>query len=98
VSDDSTAGAGLFVGTTRYYARFRPHYPRALLDVVVHRFRLDGSGRLLDLGCGTGEANVPLADFVKEAVAFDAGVEMIAEARRRSERENVTMSPMFGGW
>jgi SAM-dependent methyltransferase len=60
------------------------------LDVVIDRFRLDGSGRLLDLGCGTGEIAVPLATHVEEAVALDADAEMIEEARRRSERDHVT--------
>ena len=59
MGEDPATGAGLFAGTAEYYARFRPPYPPALLDAIIDRFRLDESGRLLDLGCGTGEITVP---------------------------------------
>lgn len=84
------ADAGLFAGTAWYYARYRPRYPRALLDVIVDGFDLDGGGRLLDLGCGTGELAVPLAAHVADVVALDVSAEMIAEARTRAERAGVT--------
>ncbi len=35
-------------------ARFRPAYPAALIAQIAARCGLDGSGRLLDLGCGPG--------------------------------------------
>jgi ubiquinone/menaquinone biosynthesis C-methylase UbiE len=82
--------AGLFTGTAWHYARFRPAYPRALFDVVINRFRLDGTGHQLDLGCGTGELAVPMATLVEEVVALDTDTQMIAEARQRAEREHVT--------
>jgi SAM-dependent methyltransferase len=87
---DPSSESGHFTGTAWYYARFRPSYPRALLDEVISRFRLDGSGRLLDLGCGTGELAVPLAKHFEEVVALDTDTEMVAEARHRAERERVT--------
>ena len=47
-------------------------------------FGLDGTGRLLDLGCGTGDVARPLhADF-EEVVGVDSSPEMIAEPRRQS--------------
>jgi hypothetical protein len=45
---------GLFSGTAPYYARFRPGYPQAFFSDVITRFALNGTGRSLDLGCGTG--------------------------------------------
>lgn len=44
---------GLFTGTAWHYARYRPGYPQVFFDDLVQRFHLDGTGRLLDLGCGT---------------------------------------------
>nr|MDT0665574.1 SAM-dependent methyltransferase [Micromonospora sp. DSM 115978] len=58
----------LFAETAWYYARFRPGYPQAFVDDVVRRFRLDGTGRVLDLGCGTGQMAFPLARHVGEVV------------------------------
>ena len=45
----------LFAGTAWHYARYRPGYPQAFFDDLARQFRLDGTGRLLDLGCGTGQ-------------------------------------------
>lgn len=55
VTDPDNPGQSLFAGKASYYARFRPGYPKVFFDEVVQRFHLDGSGRLLDLGCGTGQ-------------------------------------------
>jgi len=49
----------LFQGAAAYYSRFRPEYPAASLDWIVSEFGLCGMGRLLDVGCGTGQASVP---------------------------------------
>ena len=69
-----------FKSTARYYARFRPGYPDALIDLLREKFSLDGTGRLLDLGCGTGQLAIPLAPYIEEVVAMDPEPEMLAEA------------------
>ncbi|WP_433427939.1 class I SAM-dependent methyltransferase [Nonomuraea sp. CA-141351] len=76
-----------------FYARFRPGYPKVFFDDLVRRFGLDGSGRLLDLGCGTGQLAIPLAGHVAEAVGVDPEPDMLAEAARQAlagEVGNVT--------
>jgi len=76
----------LFAGTAAYYARFRPGYPAEFLTHVVERFKLDGRGRLLDLGCGTGQLTLPLASYVAEAIGLDPDPAMLAEAAVAAER------------
>jgi SAM-dependent methyltransferase len=76
----------LFSGTAWYYARYRKGYPDEFIQHLVERFRLDGEGRLLDLGCGTGQLTIPLAAHVAEAVGLDPEPEMLAEAARAAER------------
>ncbi|MGW4090253.1 methyltransferase domain-containing protein [Nocardia sp. NPDC004750] len=61
----------LFAGATWHYARYRPDSPRRFFDELVRRLRLDGAGRLLDLGCGTGQLTVPLARHMADAVGMD---------------------------
>ncbi len=73
------AGETIFHGTAWYYARFRPAYPPWLFDLLRERFGLDGSGRLLDLGCGTGHLTLPLAPVFAEVVAVDVDPGMLAE-------------------
>lgn len=76
----------LFSGTAHYYARYRPGYPEHFFQHVISRFRLDGTARVLDLGCGTGQLTIPLASRVAEAVGMDPEPEMLAEAVVQADR------------
>jgi SAM-dependent methyltransferase len=69
----------LFAGTAAYYARYRPGYPPELLERLAEAAGLDGTGRLLDLGCGPGPLAVPLAPRFEEVVAVDVEPEMLAQ-------------------
>ena len=72
----------LFAGTAAHYAVGRMPYPPALVDAVRDALGLDGTGRLLDVGCGPGSLTILLAPLFAEAVGVDADPEMVAEARR----------------
>src|SRR5262245_46036433 len=80
----------LFAGTAWHYARYRPAYPPAFFDDLIARFGLDGSGRLLDLGCGTGQLTLPLAKHVAEAVGVDREPDMLTEAARQARAAHIT--------
>ncbi len=79
-----------FLGTAWHYARYRPGYPRDVVDDLIQRLGLDGTGRLLDLGCGAGQLTLPLADHVVEAVGMDDEPGMLAEASRQAQDAAVT--------
>lgn len=70
----------LFAGAAWYYAHYRPGYPDSFFQHVIARFALDGTTRLLDLGCGTGQLALPLAPHVAAVVGMDPDPEMLAEA------------------
>lgn len=83
----------LFKGTAGYYVHYRPGYPEEFFNHLALTFKLDGSGRLLDLGCGTGQLAIPLAPYFKEVVAMDPDLAMLREGRRAAKRakaRNVT--------
>jgi ubiquinone/menaquinone biosynthesis C-methylase UbiE len=75
----------LFQGTAWYYSRYRAGCPDALRSLLVGTFGLDGRGRMLDLGCGTGQLSIPLSDCFEEVVGMDPDEEMLGEAARLSE-------------
>ena len=80
---------GLFAGTAWHYARYRPGYPAVVIADLIERLGLDGTGRLLDLGCGTGQLTLPLAAHVAEAVGMDPEPEMLHEAARLGREQAV---------
>jgi ubiquinone/menaquinone biosynthesis C-methylase UbiE len=76
--------ASLFRSTAPYYARYRPGYPAEMFAHFVRRFALDGTHRILDLGCGTGQIAIPIARHAGEVIAVDPEPGMLAEGRRRA--------------
>ena len=61
----------LFRGAAQYYERYRVPYPQEVFDWIINEYRLDGRGRLLDGGCGTGQVALPLSRWFGEVVAID---------------------------
>jgi trans-aconitate methyltransferase len=76
----------LFASAAAYYARYRTPYPEEMIVDVVSHFELDGTGRLLDLGCGPGTLTLRLAPHFAEVVAIDADAKMIEEGRKSGAR------------
>ncbi|WJV50835.1 class I SAM-dependent methyltransferase [Streptomyces flavofungini] len=74
----------LFSGAAAYYPRGRLPYAPGLADVLADALRLDGQGRLLDVGCGPGTVALTLAELFREVVGLDPDEGMIAEAGRRA--------------
>jgi ubiquinone/menaquinone biosynthesis C-methylase UbiE len=81
---DITKYHGQFKGTAQYYTKGRPDYPSVLFEHLKDRFNLDGTGRLLDLGCGTGQLAIPMAKYFKEVIAMDPEPEMIEQAQSQT--------------
>jgi SAM-dependent methyltransferase len=74
----------LFAGSAAYYARGRLPYPQRMADALRETLGLDGSGRLLDVGCGPGLLGLLLSGMFAEVVGVDADPEMVAEAKRQA--------------
>ena len=81
-----TFRADLYKGTAAFYDRFRRPYPYALIADLRLRVAISGSGRLLDLACGTGQVAIPLAASFAETVALDAEPETVAFAAEKAVR------------
>lgn len=75
----------LFRGSAAYYDRGRLPYAPGYADRLAATLGLDGTGRLLDVGCGPGTVTLAVAGHVAEAVGLDPDPDMLAEARRRAD-------------
>jgi len=80
----------IYEGSAAYYAAGRPAYSRELMSTLTREVGLDGSGRLLDVGCGPGILAVELAASFEEAVGLDPDADMLAEGVRRADEAGVT--------
>ncbi|MET9627903.1 class I SAM-dependent methyltransferase [Lentzea sp. NPDC006480] len=83
----STTGLGFSGEVADHYARFRPGYPRQVIDALVQKLGLTSEHRVLDLGCGTGQLAVPLSEHVGRVVAVDPEPDMLAHGPRRPNVE-----------
>ena len=79
----------LYAGSAAYYAVGRVAYPPELVEALVGELGLDGTGRLLDVGCGPGSLTLLLAPWFELATGLDADAGMLAEAARRAAAAGV---------
>lgn len=86
MTDDPGAA---FTAAAEPYAVYRPEYDRRAFDYLREQFDLDGTGRLLDLGCGTGRLGVTLADDFDHVLGIDPNKRMLSFARERARVANV---------
>jgi SAM-dependent methyltransferase len=76
-------------GAAVHYRSGRPPYSPRLEALLADELGLDGSGRLLDVGCGPGFLTVRLAHLFEAAVGLDPDPAMIAEGRRAARERGV---------
>lgn len=75
-----------FDGAARLYDEVRPGYPGDLFDDVVSLSGIPAGGRILEIGCGTGQATVPFARRGYRILCVELGENMATVARRNLQR------------
>jgi len=65
------------------YQRTRPVLPPRLFDDLTGIAGLGSADRVVEIGCGTGQATVPLAERGLAVTAVELGASLAAVARRR---------------
>ena len=84
----------IYLGSAAHYRYGRPAYSPGLEAVLTQEAGLDGTGRLLDAGCGPGVLTIRLAHLFEQAVGLDPDAAMLAEGCRAAEEKGV----MNIGW
>ena len=80
----------IYLGAAAHYRHGRPAYSPQLEAVLTEELGLNGTGRLLDGGCGPGILTVRFAHLFEEAVGLDPDPEMLAEGRGLAEERGFT--------
>jgi SAM-dependent methyltransferase len=72
-----------FDAAAELYDRARPGYPPAMFSDLAELAHLAPGARVLEIGCGTGQATVPMAERGYAIVAVELGPGLAAVARRK---------------
>jgi SAM-dependent methyltransferase len=67
------------------YDEVRPDYPEDLFDDIVSLSGIPAGGKILEIGCGTGQATVPFARRGYRILCIELGENLAAVARRNLE-------------
>ena len=78
-----------YAGTAEAYQRYRVPYPDEVFDWIRSEYNLDGRGRLLDVGCGTGYVCLPLSRWFEDVVAVDPEPDMLRVAAHAAGSQGV---------
>jgi len=62
------------------YDEARPGYPTALVQDVISLSGIPEKGSIIEVGCGTGQATVPFAEYGYRMVCLDIGEELASLA------------------
>jgi SAM-dependent methyltransferase len=85
-------------GAAVHYRCGRPPYSPQLEALLAEELGLDGSGRLLDVGCGPGILTARLAHLFEGAVGLDPDPAMIAEGRRAARERDIANITWIQAW
>ena len=100
VSDDRERLKTTFNSAASRYHQARPEYPAELYDELARLAGLRPGDRLLEVGCATGKATIPLARRGFQITCVELGADLAAEARRNLAgfpRVNIVNGP-FETW
>jgi SAM-dependent methyltransferase len=89
VDDPRPYDPTIFEGAAAHYRPGRPPYSPQLEAVLTEELGLDGTGRLLDGGCGPGILTIRLAHLFQDVVGLDPDAAMLAEGRRIADERDI---------
>jgi len=82
VADDRHRLRTTFDAAADLYQQARPEYPEQLYDALVEAAGINPGDRLLEVGCATGKATIPLARRGFRITCLEIGPDLVAAARR----------------
>ena len=90
----------IFDEVAEIYDRVRPRYPEVLIDDVIYLSRIAPYGRILEVGCGTGQATLPFArrGFVIDGLEPGSALARLAQARLTRFPKAEVIQCTFEAW
>ena len=90
----------LFDRSAEEYDVVRPGYPEELIEDLIDTSAVPDGGAILEIGCGTGQLTVPLAERGYEITAVELGRELsrLAAANLAAFPNAAVVCADFEGW
>ncbi|MHB2167960.1 class I SAM-dependent methyltransferase [Alsobacter sp. R-9] len=85
-----------FATASGFYDAYRVPYDPAVLAWALARTGVDGTSRVLDLGCGPGTLAIPIARVAGAVTALDPEPSMLARGRQRAAEAGVSVDFVEG--
>ena len=74
-----------FDDVARLYDEVRPRYPEEIVEHIIAFSAMSAHGRIVEVGCGTGQMTLPFAKRGYTIVALDQGEQLAALAARHCQ-------------
>lgn len=99
-TDERLRLRGTFNRVADVYARHRPTYPPRMFDDLAELTGIRAGSRVLEIGCGPGQASLPLAERGYELVAVELGPRLaeLAAARLAAHPSATVVVADFDHW
>lgn len=81
-----------FRGTYEYYSKYRPRIPEKAINLIIKHFNIGRMDRVLDLGCGTGQVALAMADKCGEMVCLDSDSKMLIQAKKATKNSKIKLT------
>ena len=82
----------LFTGKGDLYSKYRPTYPKEILQILINKYPFNPSMTVADIGCGTGILSRMFLENQNKVICIDPNDEMLQICRNQlSEYKNVTI-------
>ena len=76
-----TERRNVFDEVPELYDEVRPGYPEQLFEDIVSLSGIPSGGRILEIGCGTGQATLPFAERGYHILCLEIGKNLAVRAR-----------------
>ncbi len=74
-----------FDGVAEFYAAYRPDYPDVLIECIISLTGIQKSGKILEIGSGTGKATAPFAQRGYSILCIEPGENLVSAAKQNLE-------------